>query len=497
MAYLLSNIARKLVLASLAAGVLLMSGCAGTKAAKKDTLGVKEEDLEKKEAAAKVFKEGADLLFVDNQQAVSKFDRASEIDPSLIAAYFNAGVGLEALGNLPEAQKRYEACLVVNKSESSCLENLLLVKAKSGDTEGANALALSYLTEFPQTPFALVAAAKLAFFKKDYVTAEKLAREAIEREAENIEALFVMARIFYERKEYAAAKWVLKNALELAPSHGGLHLTLGHTEMALGLLHDALDSYALAVEYLPTEEALESYGLLLLKRGRVTEALPVLKRLVELRPLDARGHMHLGNAYMANKMFDEAKASYLRVFEINPEEKDVNFNLGLLFYDLKPKEVKELDRLKTARDYFKAYVDKGGIPKDRLTEVNDYLKILNQKIEMEEYAAQSAKEAEEELGKEPEPEEEPATSAPAQEKLEIEEGAQEEESKETPPPPAAKEKPALKKEEEILQEIEEEKPALPEEKPVKEEKPAPEEKKKPKRPAQEFDEEEEDFFEDF
>ncbi len=401
-----------LTLLSVSIVVAMFAGCASKNGALRDAPGAMASPEEKRLFALKLFKEGAELLFVDNVAAATKFEQAAEVDPTLIPAYFNAGVALEASGKPLEASQKYEKCLEHEKDQADCLANWVLVKASLGDIDGAEQKVLSYLNEFPEAPFAMVSAAKLALFRKDYVRAEKYARQAIEREAENVEALFVMARIFYERKQYPATKWVLKNALEQAPSHGGLYLLLGHTETALGLLHDALDSYAQAVKTEPTPEALESYGLLLLKRGRVTDALPIIKRLCELRPDDARNHLHLGNAYMANKMFDEAKASYLVSLEKKPDDLDVNFNLGLLYFDMKPKEVAEIDRLKTSKAYFEAFLKKSGLSKDRQAEVKEYLRLLNQKIEMEEYAAESAKAAAEEEKNEEEKEEEEKDALP-------------------------------------------------------------------------------------
>jgi tetratricopeptide (TPR) repeat protein len=382
----------KLVTASMAALLLLMSGCAAQK-------GQIKASSAKEELALRLFKEGAELLFNDNQAALTKFDQAREIDVTMVPAHFNAGVALEALGSLPEAAKRYEACLAQKKDQPNCLVNLLLVKAKLGEVDQANQIAQTYLNEYPESPFAQSAAAHLALYRKDYGLAEKLARQAIERDAENIEALFVMARLFFERKQWAAAKLVAKNALEIAPSHGGLYLLLGHTERELDSLHDALDSYGLAVKFQPTEEALESYGLLLLKRGRVAEALPVLQRLLALRPDNFKNHLHVGNAYMANKKFVDAKAAYLRALELKPDDKDINFNLGILFYDQKPEGLAEIDRLKTAEGYFKTYLDQTGLAKERIKEANEYLDIIKQKIELEEYKASAAEE--------PEPEPEP------------------------------------------------------------------------------------------
>lgn len=395
------------------------SGCSSKKGFVKDDVAG-ASDAEKQIIAMKLFKEGAELLYQDDQAALTKFDQAREVDPTLIPAHFNAGVALVALGQLDDALIRYEACLAQDRQQAACFDNWVVVKAHLQQFDDAEARVEQYLLEFPEAPFAMVSAAKLALIRADYSRAERYARLAIEREAENVEALFVMARIFYERKQYPAAKWVLKNALEVAPAHGNLHLLLGHTESALGLLHDALDSYALAVKAEPNEEALESYGLLLLKRGRVVESLPILKRLAELRPNQARHHLHLGNAYMANKMFDEAKSSYLVAVEKNPDDLDVNFNLGLLYFDLKPKELAEIDRLKMAKSYFEAYLKKTGLSKDRQAEVKEYLRLVNQKIEMEEYAAESAKAAAEEAtDEEEEPQEE--ENQPPKEKPELDE----------------------------------------------------------------------------
>ncbi len=455
--------------------MLVTSGCAGKKIVVKDSLSTDATEEEKKEFALRLFKEGAELLFVDNQVAVAKFDAAREIDPTLIPAYFNAGVAFEALGQPLEASQRYEACLQQNKEQTNCLDNWVLTKVALGQVDEAEQRVEQYLNEYPDKPFAMVAAAKLALVRKDYARAERFARQAIEREAENVEALFVMARIFYERKQYPAAKWVLKNAIEIAPSHGGLHLALGHTETALGLLHDALDSYQRAVKTQPTDEALESLGLLLLKRGRVTEALPLIKRLAEIRPTDGRNLLHLGNAYMANKMFDEAKTSYFAALEKKPDELDVNFNLGLLYYDLKPKDLPEIDRLKTSKNYFEAFLKKPSLSKDRLAEVKEYIRILTQKIEMEEYAAESAKAAEEEEEPKEEPPEEPKPENNAVDTNGLDKEA----------PEAKEEKaPAAVPKEEAIEQKEKEQP-----------KKGKEPEKKRDQPEG-FEEEEEDFFDD-
>jgi tetratricopeptide (TPR) repeat protein len=369
---------------------LLVAGCTAQKAALKDNKGDTQISPQDHQQALDLFKQGSELLYINNADALSKFKSALRHDPKLIPAYYNAGVALEALDQDSEAKDYYERCLAVDKEQAGCLENLVLLQYKLGQEQEA-----FKLLESLEPARSNVAQAKLFFLKKDYAQAEKYARAAIELEAENIEALYVMARIFYEQKSYAAAKWVAKNALELAPSHGGLYLLLGHINDKLDLTHDALDAYALAHKYLPQEEALESYGLLLLRRGRVNEALEILKKLGQQKPDTFRHQLHVGNAYAASKQFAPAYAAYLQAKKLEPANLDVDFNLGLLFLDMQPDAMSELERYKTSQAYFKAYLEKPNLGAERLKEVEAYLKNLGRKIEIAESAAQPVREEEE------------------------------------------------------------------------------------------------------
>src|SRR5580704_16528089 len=101
MIYLPKYIGDMLVYLSVAT-LLLLGGCAGGRGAIKGALGAGASEAERKELALKLFKEGAELLYVNNQEALQKFNQASELDTGFIAAYFNAGVAAEALGFLEE-----------------------------------------------------------------------------------------------------------------------------------------------------------------------------------------------------------------------------------------------------------------------------------------------------------------------------------------------------------------------------------------------------------
>jgi tetratricopeptide (TPR) repeat protein len=354
--------------------LLLLSGCTHKKIMlKADQLEPREEDSAQ---ALEFFEEGERLLFNDNKEALLNFKKALKNNPHFIAAYYNAGLALEALGDDKEAQYYYERCLELNKNQQKCLENLVLIKHRLNDESGALSLLERYKSHY-------LAHANYAFVKDDLVQAEHYARLALENDAENVEALHVMARIFYKRKSFAAAKWALKNALDYAPSHGGLYLSLGHVNKDLGLLDESLDAYALAAKYLPREEALQSYGLMLLRMGHIDQSIQVLTKVISQWPSDYRHYLHLGNAYLGQKNPQEAYKYYMQAHKINPNDKDILFNIGILLLDNKLEDISNLDRYIKSQEYFKSYVDQKNLSTDRISEVNKYLEMLETKIEIE------------------------------------------------------------------------------------------------------------------
>jgi tetratricopeptide (TPR) repeat protein len=390
--------------------VILNAACASQKGLIKP-----DKNYNDKEMALLVFKEGAEALYKDNQLALEKFNQAKELDKTLLAAFYNAALAYEQLNLLEEASSNYELCLNINPQDSNCLNNLLLIKYKLTQVTYCEDLVNKYLTDFPEVAFPKVLAAKLAYLKNDLVTAEKYARLAIELETENVEALYTMLRIFYDTKQYAAAKFVAKNALAIAPAHGGLNRYQGHTFLALELHHDALDSYEKATKYEPIAESLESYGLLLLQRGKAKEGLEQIEKLAALNPQDPINQLLLGNAYTANKKLSEAVAAYEKALVLKPEDKSPRFNLGLLYFDFKQEELNDLDRFKLSADNFKEFLTQPDLSKEKIDETNKYLKTLAEKIEMEQPAVSEEPEESEEEPKEEEKSDETTESEPNEE----------------------------------------------------------------------------------
>lgn len=358
--------------------LLLLNGCV------KRSVVKLEASPESRRKALEIFKEGMDLLYVDNESALNKFSTAHELDNQLVAAYYNAALAAHMLDKLDISEHKYEQCLEIKSDQPQCFLNLIEIKQQLNKEAEIKSLIAEYEKKYPEVLFWRIASAKVAVWKKKFSLAQKLLREVIAIDAENIQSLYLISQIFYEQKKYDAAMWVVKNALEHAPSHGGFHMLLGHLYKAKGQMLDALDSYSLAVKFQPTAEVLASYGALLMKQGRNEESLPILIRLKELYPNDSAITLNLGNAYMNNKMFVEAKKMYEQSLKLDPNDLSANFNLGLLYLEQKPKEVQELERLKVAKKYFDTYLEKGDPSSNKTEETTGYIELLSEKIEFEE-----------------------------------------------------------------------------------------------------------------
>jgi tetratricopeptide (TPR) repeat protein len=111
------------------------------------------------------------------------------------------------------------------------------------------------------------------------------------------------------------------------PSDGTIWKILGISLKMQG--KNALPALRRAVELLPGDaEAHSNLGIALLELGRAAEAIDSYSRALEIRPDHAETHNQLGNALLDLGRLDEAVASYRRALQINPGYPDGHNNLG-------------------------------------------------------------------------------------------------------------------------------------------------------------------------
>jgi tetratricopeptide (TPR) repeat protein len=141
----------------------------------------------------------------------------------------------------------------------------------------------------------------------------KLARETFERAAQagGASALLLdLARVAWKQKDYEGTLGYLAHARDLEPNNAGIHFFFGLACNELSLPVEAKKSMEKALELAP-ENPYYNYamGAIELQWADKTQAIPYLKKFVELRPDDIRGRLALATAYFESFQQDEAKAA--------------------------------------------------------------------------------------------------------------------------------------------------------------------------------------------
>jgi glycosyltransferase involved in cell wall biosynthesis len=97
---------------------------------------------------------------------------------------------------------------------------------------------------------------------------------------------------------------------------------------SIGKINDALVHLANSIKLNPNFHAsLLLLGIMSIKKGKVSEAKPILLRSLELKQ-DEMAWEHLGIVETYEKNFDKAIACFNKAIEMNPKNADFYFNLG-------------------------------------------------------------------------------------------------------------------------------------------------------------------------
>ena len=75
-------------------------------------------------------------------------------------------------------------------------------------------------------------------------------------------------------------------------------------------------------------------GVILKRKGRITEALSINQKVVELSPEDVEAYYNLGNTFKALYRFEEAKKSYQKAIKLQPKHFGAHNNLGITLKEL-------------------------------------------------------------------------------------------------------------------------------------------------------------------
>jgi superkiller protein 3 len=106
---------------------------------------------------------------------------------------------------------------------------------------------------------------------------------------------------------------------------------LGNLLLKKGRVDEAITHYQKALQINPAyATAHNNLGNLLIQLGRLDEAIAQLQKALQIKPNYAEAHNNLGNALLQNGQVDEAIVHYQKALQIKPDFAEAHYNLGMV-----------------------------------------------------------------------------------------------------------------------------------------------------------------------
>lgn len=158
-------------------------------------------------------------------------------------------------------------------------------------------------------------------------------RIALGLEPNNVEVLYSLGRCLYTQNQFPPAEAAFTRVLQLDPSHFKAEENLGLTYDAENRPVKAEKALRAAAQQAEQHSAADPWpfldlGTFLLEQAKPGEAVPFLRKAVNLEPSNARAHEKLGRALAAAGDPASGAIELQKAIELDPRNAKFHFELG-------------------------------------------------------------------------------------------------------------------------------------------------------------------------
>jgi Flp pilus assembly protein TadD len=302
-------------------------------------------------------------------QAADLLRQAVALDDKHPGYLNNLGQALDVLGDVAEALRYYRAALALAPGDPRCLNNIGLALSQLGDLEGAIEAVTAAVAGDPDNPEFHHNHGAILYDMGRVDDAEPAFRRALELNPEQAGTYASMGLILAERGDRQQAIEHCLQSTALDPFYDEGHEACRKLLWDLGDTGNMNISYQLACErhpdsteiftnygaallesHLPGQavevldralaldcrnaRALSKKGAALARLGRWKEAIAVQLEAIALDDRDFAFHEALGDAYAAERDFEQAARAYRAAHERNPRRSSVLASLTVALNEL-------------------------------------------------------------------------------------------------------------------------------------------------------------------
>lgn len=355
--------------------------------------GGEEKKVEFSKDARKDF-EAAAAFFDQNEKggwnesackgAAEKFASVAR-EHKIVEAQYMVGRSYHACGLSADAEVAYQDALKLDKDHAPSISNLGELYWQNGKKDGAKKY---WETAVKADPKIIAARANLAMLLIEEMRAtknddawkklEKQARDHLSSvlavDNDNLKAYVLYGMVYLEGRQknknrLDLAKLLLDEGAKRNEKYAPLQHAYGMLFLYRNNLTEALARFSNAVELDPKfVEARMNVGLITLGFRKYDAAKEHFSEVLKLQSKNYDALIGLGVAQRGLNDLDGAEASYNKAKAADPKRGESYFNLGVLYKDFRAAKESDLrasqTAYRTARDYFKEYLNKDGNPDD-------------------------------------------------------------------------------------------------------------------------------------
>lgn len=252
-----------------------------------------------------------------------------DADPDYAKGHEQLGEALLELGRPVDAIESFRRALELNPAFDAAQLKLGQTLLSLGREAEAKDVMESFVRQKPHRRL-LAEAAELHRGGR-YKEAEKIYRDILKQDPDNVSAMRLLALLAMKLEHYRDAVVLLKQVVRLAPDFRVALLDLGHAQTELHELEDAVETIQRAIALEPG-----SYGgyialaNALARSSRTSDAVAAYRKAIELRPEVAGTYLGLGNVLKTLGHQREAIDAYRKGISIQPAFAELYWSLSNL-----------------------------------------------------------------------------------------------------------------------------------------------------------------------
>ncbi len=273
-----------------------------------------------------------DLLGLTNR-AVKEFEAAGSVDNDSPSIRLRLGAGYARLGDLDAAERYLREVVEQDPEQVQARYLLALIYSTRKDYAEAAAQYEYILKDLsraePENIEVYVYLGQLYYSQRQYEKAIDQFETVLKFNADDPDILFILGALYLDTDRRDKAEELFARVLKINPDHDNCLNTLGYLYAEDGEhLDEAERMVSRALEIDPDNGAyLDSLGWVYFKKGDYEKALRYLKE-ADQHIEDPVVYDHMGDVYAAMDRMDEARESWRKSLELEPDQPRVKEKLG-------------------------------------------------------------------------------------------------------------------------------------------------------------------------